>query len=124
MRDNNKLDQEKKRDMSSNMLDNNTMENKCNELQRRHESKVSIGTKISKADKCRNKLVLDKKIWNAEAYENKVLNTSKQYIIKDTNRQVNNIDLLSITDNKTQGTTMITTRNNTFPNIGCAKSRD
>ena len=102
MRDNNKLDQEKKRDMSSKMLDNNTMENKCDQSQRRHESDVSISTKLSKDDKGRNKLDLDKKIWNAEAYENKVLNTSKQSIIKDTKRQFNNKDTLSITDNKIQ----------------------
>ena len=69
MWNNNKLYQEKKRDMSSNILDNNAMENKCDQLQRRHESNVNIGTKLSKDDKGRNKLDLDKQIGNAEAYE-------------------------------------------------------
>ena len=53
----------------------------------------------------------------------KVLNTSKQYIIKDTNRKFNNIDILSIIDNKIQETTMITTQNNTSPNKRILKAK-
>ena len=52
--------------------------------------------------------------------------TSKQHIIKDTNRKCNNIDIISITDNKIQGTTTITTdsnRNNTSPNEGILKAK-
>ena len=126
MWDNNKLDQEKKRDMSSNMLDNTTMENTCEQLQRRHKSNANIKTKLSTDDKGSNKLDLDKKIGNAEAYEIKVFNTSKQYIIKDTNRKFKNIDIISITDNKIQGTTTITTnsnRNNTSPNKVISKAK-
>ena len=44
MWDNNKLDQGKKSDMSSNTLDNNTMESKCEQLQRRHEANANIST--------------------------------------------------------------------------------
>ena len=88
MWDNNKLDQEKKRDMSSHMLDNNTMENKCEQWQRRHESNANVSTKLSRYDKGRIKLDLDKKIGNAEEYNNKVFNTYMQYIIKDTNKKM------------------------------------
>ena len=73
MWDNNKLKQDKKRYMYSNMLHNNTLENKCEQLQRRHKSNANIRTKLSTDDKASNKLDLDKKIGNAEAYENKVL---------------------------------------------------
>ena len=38
MWDNIKLDQQKKRDMSRNMLDNNTIENECKKLKSRNES--------------------------------------------------------------------------------------
>ena len=64
-------------------------------------------------------------IGNAEEHNNRVFNISKQYIIKDTNRKFNNIDIISITDNKIQGTTTITTysnRNNTSPNEGMLKA--
>ena len=45
-------------------------------------------------------LGLDKKTGNAEKHNNRVLNISNQYIIKDTNRKFTNIDIISITDNK------------------------
>ena len=55
-----------------------------------------------------------------------MLTISNQYIIKDTNRKFNNIDIISITDNKNQGTTTITTdrkRNNTSPKEGMLKEK-
>ena len=71
-------------------------------------------------------LDLNKKTGNAEEHTNKVLTISNQYIIKDTNRKFNNIDIISITDNKNQGTTTITTdrkRNNTSSKEGMLKEK-
>ena len=65
-------------------------------------------------------------IRNTKEHNNRVFNISKQYIIKDTTRKFNNIDIISITDNKIQGTTTITTdsnRNNTSPNEGMLKAK-
>ena len=109
---NNKLDQEKKKDRCRNMLDNNTMKNECEQLKSRNESKEKRSKKFSKDGKSRNKLSLAKKIGNADDYNNKVYNISKKYIIKDTNRKSNSVDIISITDNKIQGTTTITTDSN------------
>ena len=109
---NNKLDQEKKKDRCRNMLDNNTMKNECEQLKSINESKEKRSKKFSKDGKSRNKLSLAKKIGNADDYNNKVYNISKKCIIKDTNRKSNSVDIISITDNKIQGTTTITTDSN------------
>ena len=42
---------------------------------------------------------------------NKVYNISENYIIKDTNRKSNSVEIISITDNKIQATTTIKTNN-------------
>ena len=73
MWDNNQLDQVKKRDMASNMLDNNTMENKREQLQRRHESNA---ININKGDEENN-----------EENERSVVDTA------DDNSSVSNITL-------------------------------
>ena len=87
----------------------------------KHVIRKNSRRKIKKLD-----LSLDKKIGNAEEHNNRVVNISKQYIIKDTNRKFNNIDIISTTDNKIQGTTTITTdsnRNNMSPNEGMSKAK-
>ena len=126
MWDNNKLDHDNKNYSSRNMLDNKTMENKCEQLKSSNESNDKRSKKYSTDAKSRNKLDIAKKIENSANYISKVYNISEKYIIKDTNRKSNSVTIISTEDNNIQVTTMINTDNNqtsTSSNKGILNSK-
>ena len=67
------------------------------------------------ATKCASKVNnwLDtKRIRNTKLDKNKVYNVYEKYIIKDTDKNLNSVNIISINDNITPGTIMITTNSN------------
>ena len=110
MWDSNKSDQKKKKNASRNMLENNTMENKCQQLKRSNESNENRSKKCSKDAKPRNTLDLDNNIETSANYINKMYNISENYNIRNTNRKSNGVEIISIKDNNIQATTKIKTR--------------
>ena len=85
MWDNNKVNQNIKKDSSSNMLNNNTMENKCVQLKRNNDSNKNRSKKCSKDSKPRNTLDLANNIKTSANYINIMYNISEKNIIRTTN---------------------------------------
>ena len=85
MWDNNKVNQNIKKDSSSNMLNNNTMENKCVQLKRNNDSNKNRSKKCSKDSKPRNTLDLANNIETSANYINIMYNISEKNIIRTTN---------------------------------------